>query len=366
MAEVTLLVTGGQGSAEPSILHVDRRELASHRAVPVENDHSHAQAMVGCGNSLDGQVLKIVDPHAQQALTEGKVGEIWVRGGSVARGYWNQEQLNQETFQATLPSEGPEQFLRTGDLGFYWNNELFVTGRLKDVIIIRGRNYYPQDIERTAIDAHEAVDQGVAFSIPGERQEQLVVIHQVHREHRKADMDEVISAIRTTIVAEHELEPEHIVLIRPVSLPITSSGKVQRNRCREQFSAGELAIVAQWQACSQKENAEKLSAEVLTVSPPFLEKLSDIDSAHLTTEVESWFIDWLTARAHLNPGVMQPTTPFAELGIDSLTAVEISQDLDQVLGLQLPPMVIWSCPSADELSSYLSEQLLSAHKTEAH
>ncbi|MCG8451184.1 MAG: AMP-binding protein [Pirellulales bacterium] len=362
MAEVTLLVTGGQGAAEPKILHVDRKELASSRAVPVEDSHSHAQAFVGCGHSLDSQTLKIVEPQARQSMPDGQVGEIWVRGGSVARGYWNQEELNKETFEATLTAEESEPFLRTGDLGFCWNGELFVTGRLKDVIIIRGRNYYPQDIERTAMEAHPAVDQGVAFAIPGDRQEQLVVVHQVRREHRKADMNEVLRAMREAIVTEYEIDPTHVVLIRPVSLPITSSGKVQRNRCRGQFLADELAVIAQWQGT---DDPDAQPAETSLAQPTFLEKLPHVGQKQLAAEVQSWLIDWLTQRAHLNPGVMQPSTPFAELGIDSLTAVEISQELDQVLGLQLPPMAIWSCPTAEALSVCLAEQLAAAEDSKS-
>ena len=381
MAEVTLLVTGGNGPAEPKVLHIDRTQLTNHQVDPVEPTDAKAQAVVSCGGSFDGQTLKIVEPQARQVLPEGRVGEIWVRGGSVACGYWNQEDLNQETFRATLATGETEEFLRTGDLGFCWEGELFVTGRLKDIIIIRGRNYYPQDIERTAQQAHPAVDQGAAFSIEGDRQEQLVVVHQIRREFRKADMDEVLRAIRTAIVNEHELDPQQITLIRPVSLPITSSGKVQRNRCRGQFLAGELSVIADWKApvCTEPTDwkstdgqssneqldglgGDGLVGESKTVEPAFLEKLPSVSPQQLTEELQTWLISWLTQRAHLSPGAMQPATPFAELGIDSLSAVEISQDLDQVLGLELPPMVIWSCPSAEALAAYLAEQLLLGSK----
>jgi len=363
MAEVTLLVTGGRGPAEPTVLHVDRSQLGSHRAVPVEQSHEKALAVVGCGASLDGQTLKIIEPQSRQVLPDGHVGEIWVRGGSVACGYWNQDHLNQETFRATLAEQETEEFLRTGDLGFCWDENLFITGRLKDVIIIRGCNYYPHDIERTVHQAHEAVDQGIAFSIDGVRQEQLVVVHQIRREFRKNDMDEVLRAIRTAVVSEHELDPQHIVLIRSASLPITSSGKVQRNRCREQFLMGELAVIAEWHAPageqpSEGETGDGHLGKAPEVVPTFLDQLTSHAPQQLSTEVQTWLIHWLTQRASLKPGAMQPSTPFAELGIDSLTAVEISQDLDQALGLELPPMVIWSCPTAEALAAYLAEQLL--------
>ncbi len=361
LAEVTLLVTGGQGPAEPQVLHVDRHELGQHRAVSVDRAHPKAQPLVSCGSARQGLSVEIVDPQSRSVCGTGRVGEIWVRGPSVARGYWNQESLNEALFQAHLAnghalSNGVKQpFLRTGDLGFQHEGQLYVTGRIKDVIILRGRNYYPHDIERTAQQAHEAVDLGAAFSLEVDGREQLAVVHQIHRELRHVDLDEVLRAIRAAIVDEHEIDPHAIVLIRPASLPVTSSGKVQRQRCREHYLADELTIMAQW--INPPAAAEPLDFS-LTARPSFLDDLQHASVEHLAADVREWLIAWLAGRASLMPGAMSPATPFAELGIDSLTAVEISQELDQVLGLRLPPMVIWSCPTPEALSHYLAEQLL--------
>ena len=364
MAEVTLLVTGGIGPSEPRVLYVDRSELRKHRVAVVAEGEPNAHPLVGCGCSPTGQTVNIVDPQTQTLRAEGQVGEIWVQGPAVARGYWNRTEINAELFEAKIQSGPDGSYLRTGDLGFFWDGELYVTGRLKDVIIIRGRNHYPQDIETTATHAHPAVDMGAAFSTAGDRQEMLIVVHQLHREHRNANLEEVLTAIRTAIVDQHELDPHAIVLIRPVSLPITSSGKVQRNRCREQYLAGELKIAAEWSLPSTK-NHEAQQACGSTAPLEFLENLSHAEPAELTAEVQQWLLSWLTTRANLNSGVMQPSTPFAELGIDSLTAVEISQEMDGILGLQLPPMVIWSCPTPEALSVYLAEQLLTEQLSSA-
>ena len=358
MAEATLLVSAGKGSDAVQVLHVDREQLTAHKAVPVEPANGEAQSLVGCGASLDGQQIKIVDPQTATSRSAGEVGEIWVRGQSVSRGYWQREEVNQEIFGAKLSSNGDETFLRTGDLGFQWEGELYITGRLKDVIIIRGRNHYPQDIERTVTQSHAAVGMGAAFSIEVDREEQLVVVHQLEREHRKADLDEVIRTVRAAVVAEHELDPHAIVLIKPVSLPITSSGKVQRQRCRQQYQDRQLSIWAQWTDKPKSDDAEPAELP----APDFLADVLSLENGQLVSQLESWLIDWLTIRADLNPGMMQPETPFAELGIDSLTAVEISQDLDQSLGLQLPPMMIWSCPACAELSIYLAEELVADRK----
>ena len=358
LAETTLLATGSEGPVGANILHVDRQELGNHRGVSIDSQHPRAQALVGCGSARNGNTVKIVDSQSGGECNDGHVGEIWVHGGSVARGYWNQDDLNEQVFQASLNGNGEQRFLRTGDLGFFYNSQLYVTGRLKDVIIIRGRNHYPHDVEHTAQHAHEAVDMGAAFSVEGEREEQLVVVHQIKREFRNADTNEILRAIRKAIVEEHELDPHAILLIRPVSLPITSSGKVQRSRCCEQYLAGQLSIVGQWTNHTAEEEGSLQRAAVIAATPTFLENLGSEANSQLTTEIQDWFIAWLTERAHLNSGVLTPTTAFAELGIDSLTAVEISQELDQILGLQLPPMVIWSCPDPESLSEFLAEQLV--------
>ncbi len=354
MAEVTLMVTGGRGPDVLRLLTVDREQLRQHRAVCVESSHEQAQALVGCGVSFNGQQLEIVDPQTQVACDEGRVGEIWVRGRAVARGYWNQTAVNQETFQAKLDGQNGKTFLRTGDLGFCLDGELYITGRLKDLIIIRGRNHYPQDIERTAAEAHVAVGMGAAFAVESDRQEKVVVVHQINREHRKADFDAVIRSVRTAIAQEHELDPQAIVLIKPVSLPITSSGKVQRQRCRDQYLAGELKVVAQWSATPV--------ALGLAPTPEFLSGILETNPQQLQADLESWLVPWLSIRADLNPDAMQPETPFVELGIDSLTAIEISQDLDQLLELQLPPMAIWSSPTCAALATFLAEELVADRK----
>lgn len=367
LAENTLLVTGGEHASEPCVLHVDRRQLRNNQVACVDASHVDAWALVSCGKSRNGQGVAIVDPQSQRVCPDGDIGEIWVRGESVARGYWNQDSLSRETFQARstngdTSNGAPGPYLRTGDLGFQWEDQLYVTSRLKDVIIIRGRNHYPQDIERTAQASHAAVDLGAAFSVQKERQEQLVVVHQVHREHRRSNLEQVLQAIRTAIVEEHELDPDVIALIRPASLPLTSSGKVQRRQCLEKFLAGELSICAQWTnpagSDEDRSNCDSPQAS-LQARPQFLEHLPQAEPARLAREVQAWLIAWLASRVGMPAASLRPTTAFAELGIDSLTAVEISQELEQTLGLPLPPMVVWSCPTPEALSQYLVEQLTS-------
>lgn len=358
LAESTLMVTGGQQTSGPQVLYVEHEALRKDQVVATANRNGTTAALVGCGHECGNLKVQIVDPKTRNTCGPDEVGEIWVSGDSVARGYWNKDDENAEIFRARIAGNGTVQtdYLRTGDLGFRHNGELFITGRLKDMIIVRGRNHYPHDLERTAMAAHEAVDMGAAFSITVEGHEELVLVHQWRRECRDADHNQIIHAIRTAIVSEHEIDPHAIVLIRPASLPITSSGKVQRGRCREMYQNGEFAISTEW--VNQHIAGDELDgASDLILPPDFLSRVGQLSQHELQVELESWLVGWLTARANLTPGSLGPTTPFAQLGIDSLTAVEISQELDQMLGLQSPPMVIWSCPCPSELAAFLASEL---------
>jgi acyl-CoA synthetase (AMP-forming)/AMP-acid ligase II len=218
LAEATLLVTGGSPGPAPVV--VDGR--------------------VGCGPVWGGQQVLVVDPESRRALPDGETGEIWMQGPSVARGYWGRPEATERTFLARLESgEGP--FLRTGDLGFFRDGQLFVAGRLKDMMIIRGRNLYPQDIERTVEEAHPAIHATcvAAFAVDAEGEEQLVVAAEVNRHAYGKDglEQEIVAAVRQAVAEEHCVRVHDLLLLRPASIPKTTSGKIQRSACRELYLA---------------------------------------------------------------------------------------------------------------------------------
>ena len=222
------------------------------RSAPAHD--ASCRVLVGCGENLPGQRILIVDPQTHVALSDGQVGEIWVQGPSVACGYFENEQATADTFQARLADGGDGPFLRTGDLGFMLDSQLFVTGRLKNLIIIRGRNHYPEDIEQTINSAYEGlrVGQCAAFSIEVHGHEQLVVVQEVEPRHRDLDTDAAIQAIRTAIANRHELEVYAVVLVKAGTVPKTSSGKTRRAACREKYLEGDLEIVAAWKAAADE------------------------------------------------------------------------------------------------------------------
>jgi acyl-CoA synthetase (AMP-forming)/AMP-acid ligase II len=246
LAEATLFVSGGLTTEPPVLLTVDKQLLETeHRVKP---DPNGGQIAVGCGRSWLGQQIAIVNPDTLTRCPDGQVGEIWVAGPSVAQGYWQQPDATAETFQAHLADSGEGPFLRTGDLGFCYEGELFVTGRIKDLIIIRGRNHYPQDIEQTVEKSHQALQpgSGAAFSVEIKGEERLVIAHEVKRSHlRSLNVDEVLGNIRQAIVQEHQLQPYATLLLKPGTLPKTSSGKIQRRACREGFLNESLAPLNQ-------------------------------------------------------------------------------------------------------------------------
>jgi acyl-CoA synthetase (AMP-forming)/AMP-acid ligase II len=246
LAESTLYVTGGKALAGPKVTWLDRSQLEAGRAVSVKANQEDSKAVVGCGHApVDHRVL-IVDPKNKVASPDGRVGEVWVSGPSVAAGYWNRPEENAKAFCAHLADTGEGPFLRTGDLGFLMNGELFVTGRIKDVIIINGRNLYPQDLEVTAQSSHPGLQPfgGVAFSVEHDGQERLVIAQEVQREFLRANSAEMITAIRQAIVRDYDVQAHAIALLKPGQIPRTSSGKVRRSLCRTSLMSRELETVS--------------------------------------------------------------------------------------------------------------------------
>jgi acyl-CoA synthetase (AMP-forming)/AMP-acid ligase II/7-keto-8-aminopelargonate synthetase-like enzyme/acyl carrier protein len=248
LAEATLIVTGGYAKEPPVIRWFVAEALERGRAVPVEAHAPGARPLVGCGQSLPDQRVIIVDPESCRQLPEGHVGEIWVQGPSVAMGYWNRPEATAATFGGYVRDTGEGPFLRTGDLGFLHKGELFVTGRIKDVIILRGRNVYPQDIELTVQHAHPwlRADAGAAFTVEEGGRERLVVVHEVERRAR-GHLEPVLQAIRRAVAEEHGLAVDAIVLIKAGTIPKTSSNKIQRHACRQAYQDRTLNSLVWWE-----------------------------------------------------------------------------------------------------------------------
>jgi len=246
LAEATLIVSGRSDGGAPFTPSVIAEELQRNKVQPANDGADGSRVVVGCGGIAPGMRVIIVDPDSLAPCAPDRVGEIWVCGPSVAGGYWRKPEETQKTFGARLATgEGP--FLRTGDLGFFDRGKLFITGRLKDLIIIRGSNHYPQDLEYTVERSHRALrpSSGAAFSIDADGAERLIIVQEVS-DASSAPGEDVVAAIRRALTESHEVSPDTIVLIEPRSIPRTSSGKIQRYACREAFLAGTLDAVHKW------------------------------------------------------------------------------------------------------------------------
>jgi acyl-CoA synthetase (AMP-forming)/AMP-acid ligase II len=243
MAEATLLIAGGERGAGHVMRTVSRSGLQRH-AVGAPIDHADIQTLVGCGRALAGERIAIVEPESRRRLPADAVGEVWVNGPNVARAYWRNAEATGANLAAQIAGEGDaDNWLRTGDLGFLdASGELFITGRIKDLIIVRGINHYPQDIEHTVQALHPAFRRhgGAAFSVSDERgEEALVIVQEIERtERNRIDPAEMAAMIRQGVAEQHELFARHIMLIRPGALPKTTSGKIQRSLARRLWIEG--------------------------------------------------------------------------------------------------------------------------------
>jgi acyl-CoA synthetase (AMP-forming)/AMP-acid ligase II len=248
MAEATVLISAGARGAGPVIRPVSRDGLQRNSVLPPTGD-ADRQEVVGCGRAFPGERVVIADPVSLRRLPPGRIGEIWAAGPNIAPGYWHNPEASADAFSARLADEAVEtRWLRTGDLGFLDEaGELFITGRIKEIVIIRGVNHYPQDIEHTVQRSHPALRRhgGAAFAIADPAgAERLVIVQEVERTYRnRIDPAEIIARVREAVVTEHEIAPHEIALLRPGALPKTTSGKIQRAVSRQLWQQGALDLL---------------------------------------------------------------------------------------------------------------------------
>lgn len=244
MAETTVFVTGGPAGQDFRVRDVSADAMEKNTVISAGPTESKL-TLVGCGVSWGDQQMLIVDPDTKLHCNDGAVGEIWVKGSHVARGYWNLHEATEEHFKACLADSGEGPFLRTGDLGFIEDGQLFVTGRRKELIIIKGRNLYPHDIEDVIAVSHEALEgcNGAAFSLDINGEEKLVVVHEIARRHLDtACAREILLCAREAVVRNFDVQLHDLVLLKPKTIPRTTSGKIQRNLCRTLYRQGALSV----------------------------------------------------------------------------------------------------------------------------
>jgi len=349
LAEATLEVSGRlQYSSKPVFYSVQTEALKKNKIVEASPNQQDSVTLVGCGQvKLDTKVV-IVNPDSLVQCSPEEVGEIWISGPIVAQGYWNRPDETKNTFKAYITGRKDGPYLRTGDLGFLKDGELFITGRLKDLIIVRGSNYYPQDIERTIVESHEALrrGRGAAFSITINGMEKLVVVDEVKRVFRKMDLNEVIVAIRQAVSENHELRLYAIVLIKSGHLPMTSSGKIQRSACRTAFLEDRLAVLKSWISKSEQTDDSK--------------KVQDYVVSSLSYEsIQELIVDILAKKLHVSHSSIDTQQPFANFGLDSIVSVELIKEVEKRIGnrIELETVAVWNYPTITSLTNHILNEL---------
>ena len=332
LAEATLFVSGGTPGDGPVVETFASEALAQNRAEPLAEEGA-GKTLVSSGRRTAGGI-HIVDPESLRSLGDGEVGEIWLSGESMARGYWNRPEQTAETFHAhpaqSSSSASGEGFLRTGDLGFLRDGELFVSGRLKDLIILRGRNLYPQDLEATAEEAHPDLRPGggIAFSVTVDGEERVVVVHEVDR--RAKALDEIGRALVRTVAEEHEVAVHEVVLIQHGTVPKTSSGKLQRRACRSLYLEGGLRVVEKhrpavsWEPTADGPVETFDRAACLALTP-----------GERGAMLRLYLREQLAQAVGLAPKEVAEDEPLIRLLLDSLRLVELVHRVSAELGVRL-------------------------------
>lgn len=341
MAETTLIITGGVKQEGATVRHFDGKKIDQRQVRAVEESDANARSLVGCGAALPEMDIVIVEPETCRLLPDDKIGEIWVRGASVALGYWRNEEATEATFGGRIldSEEGP--YLRTGDLGFIDEGQVFVTGRLKDLIIIRGVNRYPQDIEKTVEKAHDKLTTGgvAAFSTDVDGRERLVVVAETERD-RGIAWNEAIDAVRRKVTSEHELPPDAVILVRHASLPKTSSGKIQRYACRQDFINGTFRVVEQWQAWSSDVNGDVGKKDHRPTAIRSFEGAIAPAGELPSDRVLRIVMEEVHGIAKGRAAGLHADSNIVELGLDSLERVEIIAELEELFGGRLPEEIL--------------------------
>ncbi len=298
----------------------------------------YAQRFISAGRNIPPQTLRIVDPTTFETLEDGQIGEIWLNGPHIARGYWQKTSQTQEIFEAfTTDDEGP--FLRTGDLAGMIEGELFIAGRLKDLVIIRGKNHHPQDIELTAAKACPSLvkDSIAAITVSVDHHEHLVIVAEIQRSARRDfPIDKAGREIQKAIAKIHGIETKAIEFIRFASLPKTSSGKIQRFLVKQQYLANTLKSAKRW------ENPRPTKQLQFHSTHPF----ESLSIKELRIELVSFFA---TNIAH----DCTATTPLNSLGLDSIQWLTLASEIESWCGKTLDVSIIWQLDNIDDLALYL-------------
>ena len=339
MAEACLLVTATPNNQAYKQLSLDPAKMALGKAIKTPNQ---GKEMPSSGDILPQIDVKIVHQGTRAVLPDGYVGEIMIKGDSISEGYWQKPQISQTIFDNTVGDKNG--YMATGDLGFIDHGALYVSGRCKEMFIINGRNFYPQDIENSLVGDSELIAPhgGALFEVAtDEFNNQLVLVQELNRKGMKhTDHQSLINQLVDRVSQVHELKLAAVILIKPMTLPKTSSGKIQRINCRDTYLQGQLQSVATWHRESVEDNTTHQA----------IPHISHIDEQSIT----AWIVNWIAQRLSIPAQQVSPQQPLTQMGLDSIDAMTLTHDLSRQVKQPLGADLSWSFPSIQKLSHHLA------------
>lgn len=353
LAEATLKVTCGTPDQSRIAVVFDPQALGRRRAEPAAGPDG--VELVGVGTTVLDTEIAVVEPESGRRVHEGEVGEVWVTGPSVSRGYWDRPEETERTFGARITgASGDTRWLRTGDLGFRYAGELFICGRLKNLMIVNGVNYYLEDIEATVVAADDALRAGgvLAFGVADGDRERLVLVAEYRADGDPAP-DRLVTAMRDAVARVHGIAPAAIVLIAPGTVPRTTSGKLRRQQCRADFLADRLTETHRWTDATPTAEPESATAAGHSTGMP---SMSDVVREGLLAQVREW------ASAALGPDAppLDPGRTLAEHGLGSVDQMNLHERLERWAGRQFAPELIWDAESVEGMVRAIADALTRA------
>ena len=369
LAESTLLACGGHGPGRPHVLVADRQSMRQGTVrVTTPTGSGDTTSLVSCGRPAGNAEMVIVDPESRKPLAERQVGEIWLRGPSIAAGYWKMTEEHQSRFNAMVVEskrsglaafwgntaksnnnaiQSPRYF-RTGDLGFLYDGQLYITGRIKELVIVRGRNYFPQDIEASVSQVDpQAGGRVVAVSIDGPRGEALGIAVEVSRRFESEKFSSLVRQLRRQIIDEHDLDPREVVLVSTGAIPVTTSGKLRRNDARSLFALTSAPVLHRW-CRSNAIESPPIDLPVLPDNP------TEQDFHAVRERVCNWMVQWLIIRGGIEADQIDVAQQFEDYGLDSLMAIELVGDLEDACDVELTPAVAMRHPTIVKMATLVA------------
>ena len=338
LAEATLLVTVVDYAHEVEFYNFDGQALAEGKVKIADTENQYVVTLANCGTTMLETIVKIVNPDTHNSCSDDEVGEIWIKGPLVAQGYYNNPEETAKRFNQTIKDTGESGYFKTGDLGFFIEDNLFVSGRIKDVIIVMGRNFYPHDIEFIVQDLHESIkkENVVAFGIQHEDSEEIAILAELNRPKKYIDQyEEIAQKIRSEVARTIGVMPSQIIFAEGRSIPRTTSGKIKRSETKNLYLTDQIKTIY---SLNIKQN-----------------KMANKKSNLVLEGIQKWIVDELVKITGMKKEEIKTDVKFEHLGIDSMSMAELAEGIENKIDVELPVDLLWEHPTIESVAGAILE-----------